>query len=101
MESAGMGSGQPQPKPLLPPAASMRPSEKSPYDGGGQSQSPPQPGPWVWPHQWAPHLPCVQSQNTGVGAADRKSAPRALVLSRAVDESPEGTGLSDGILTTQ
>lgn len=40
--------------------------EKSPYDGGGQSQSPPRPGPWVWPHQWAPHLPCVQSQNTGV-----------------------------------
>lgn len=55
--SAGMGSGQPQPKPLLPPAASVLPLALP--GGGCQSQGPPWPGPWVWPYLWAPHLPRV------------------------------------------
>lgn len=38
---------------------SCQEEEKSPYDGRGQNQGLPWPGPWVWPYPWAPHLPRV------------------------------------------
>lgn len=79
----------------------QRSEEKSPYGGGCQSQSPPRPGPWVWPHQWAPHLPCVQSQNTGVRGLQTGRVPLGPWSSAAQWMNPEGTGLSDGIVTTQ
>ena len=66
---------------------SCQEEERTPYDRGGQSQGPPWPGPWVWPHQWAPHLPCVLESEywslwSAVGLCDGRPQLRGLEIER-------------------